>query len=126
MAKVKYVDAFCSHCGTERKLEISGEAFSDESGSKKWAKCKKCKQMIMVDIVDILGPEKISLDELDSKDVKTYAPGNTYDIGEAIYHENWDDFGRVISKEILSNGKQSITVEFQKSGNKKLIESINI
>jgi len=50
---------------------------------------------------------------------------SSFEIGESIYHENWDDFGRVVSKETLSNGKRSISVEFQKSGLKKLIESLN-
>ena len=57
-------------------------------------------------------------------DVTTYSPVKTFELGETIYHQNWDDFGKVITKETLSNGQNSITVEFQKSGSKKLIESL--
>ncbi|MFZ2863943.1 MAG: hypothetical protein WA440_04250, partial [Ignavibacteriaceae bacterium] len=49
----------------------------------------------------------------------------SYEIGQTIFHENWNDFGKVVSKEVLSNGQKSISVEFQKSGNKKLVESYN-
>ena len=53
---------------------------------------------------------------------QTYSPANAYEVGQTIFHENWDDFGKVVAKEILSNGQKSISVEFQKLGNKKLVE----
>jgi hypothetical protein len=123
MAKVKNVEAFCSYCGTTRTLELVKEAFKDENENKRWGKCKKCKQMIMIDL------STIALNNLSVKDMETdnaveYSPAKTFEVGTAIYHKGWDDFGKVITKEILSNGQKSITVDFQKSGTKKLIESI--
>jgi hypothetical protein len=80
---------------------------------------------MIVDISDILKSNSATLEGIENEECKKYSPLSTFEIGETIYHENWDDFGRVVSKETLSNGKSSISVDFQKSGLKKLIESIN-
>jgi hypothetical protein len=125
MARIKNIEAFCSSCGTVQKMEITGSVTGEESEFKKWAKCKSCKQVMIVDISDILKSNNATLDGIENEDCKKYSPQSSYEIGESIYHENWDDFGRVVSKETLSNGKRSISVEFQKSGLKKLIESLN-
>ena len=77
------------------------------------------------DVSEQLKNMNISLDGIENEDCTVYSPVRTFKIGESIYHENWDDFGKVISKETLSNGQSSISVEFQKSGFKKLIESLN-
>ena len=79
-----------------------------------------------IDLVEALKDLKPSLEGIESQDCTVYAPSKSFTIGESIYHTNWDDFGKVVSKEILSNGRSSIAVEFQKSGHKKLIESITI
>ncbi|MCJ7554040.1 MAG: hypothetical protein MUO34_09165 [Ignavibacteriaceae bacterium] len=123
MAKAKNVEAFCSYCGIERTLELVKVAFDGESETKKWGKCKKCKQMTMIDL------SQIQMLDSNSKNMETenaveYSPEKSFEIGDAIYHKGWDDFGLVTSKEIVSNGQKSITVDFQKSGIKKLIESI--
>ena len=125
MAKAKNVEAFCSYCGTERTLELVKIAFEGESETKKWGKCKKCKQMTMIDL------SQIQMLDSNSKNMETdnaveYSPEKSFEIGAAIYHKGWDDFGLVTAKEIVSNGQKSITVDFQKSGIKKLIESISI
>jgi hypothetical protein len=65
------------------------------------------------------------LEGIENEDCTVYAPTKSFTVGESIYHKNWDDFGKVVGKDVLSNGQSSITVEFQKSGNKKLIESIS-
>lgn len=77
-------------------------------------------------IVDISSSEqsKISLNEIDLESFSEYSPDKTFMVGDSIYHKTWDDYGRVIAKEISSNGYNSIKVEFQKVGQKKLIESV--
>lgn len=123
MAKVRNVQAFCSYCGTERTLELVKIAFNDESENKKWGKCKKCKQMIMIDLSQVEITES-SVKNMETDKATDYSPEHSYEVGNAIYHKGWDDFGLVTAKETLSNGQKSITVDFQKSGTKKLIESI--
>ncbi|MGA7838042.1 MAG: hypothetical protein WB996_08755 [Ignavibacteriaceae bacterium] len=128
MARVKNVEAFCSVCNTMRKMELTGEVAAseeEEQSNKRWAKCKKCKQTMMIDLDSDVKETKPSLEGIENNECTTYAPTKSFTVGESIYHQNWDDFGKVVSKEIMSNGRSSISVEFQKSGLKKLIESIN-
>jgi len=125
MARIKNIEAYCNSCGTVQKMEITSSVTGEESEFKKWAKCKSCKQVMIVDISDIIKNATATLEGIENEECKKYSPLNTFEIGETIYHENWDDFGRVLSKETLSNGKSSISVDFQKSGLKKLIESLN-
>lgn len=123
MARVKNVDAFCTVCGAVKKMEITGDIQNDET--KKWAKCKKCKQTMLIDLTISYKEPKPSLDNIESDICTEYSPVKTYEVGQSIYHKNWDDYGKVLSKEILGNGKSSIVVEFKKLGQKKLIESLN-
>jgi hypothetical protein len=121
MAKVKNVEAFCSFCSGVRKMELTGEVASD--GNKRWAKCKKCKQTMIINIAEDVVSQKVSLEGIENETCTTYSPIKSFSVGETIFHENWNDFGKVVAKEVLSNGQKSISVEFQNSGNKKLIES---
>ena len=125
MARLKNIEAFCSSCNTISKMEISGELSGEENNNKRWAKCKKCKQTMVIDLEESFGATKVSLEGIENSECTTYTPTKTYELGETIYHQNWDDFGKVVTKETLSNGRNSISVEFQKSGLKKLIESLN-
>ena len=123
MARLKNIEAFCTSCNTVRKMELSGDVVSVEN--KRWAKCKKCKQTMIIDMDTDVKDNKVSLEGIENESCTTYSPMKKYELGETIYHENWNDFGKVVTKETLSNGQNSITVEFQKSGSKKLIESLN-
>ena len=125
MARLKNIEAFCSSCNTINKMEVSGEVSGEGNENKRWAKCKKCKQTMVIDLDTTTGNTKVSLEGIENSECTTYAPTKTFELGETIYHQNWDDFGKVVTKETLSNGKNSISVEFQKSGLKKLIESLN-
>lgn len=123
MARIKNVEVFCPNCNVMRKMELTGEVNGGQE-NKRWAKCKKCKQTMLIDMAEDVRDTKPSLEGIENGDCTTYSPVKSFSIGEAIYHENWNDFGKVVSKEVLSSGKSSISVEFQKSGLKKLIESL--
>ena len=126
MARLKNIEAFCSSCNAIRKMEITGNVTGDENENKRWAKCKKCKQTMVIDLEANTSMTKVSLEGIENSDCTTYSPTKTFELGDTIYHQDWDDFGKVVTKETLSNGRNSISVEFQKSGLKKLIESLNI
>jgi hypothetical protein len=123
MARVKNVEAFCNFCNTVTKMEISGDVSPNEDENKRWAKCRKCKHKTIIDIKTEIKEKKVSLDGIENLDCVTYSPDKTFDVGQSIYHKGWDDFGKIVAKKILSDGRSSITVEFQKSGNKNLLES---
>jgi hypothetical protein len=122
MVRVKNIEAYCSFCNTITKMELAGDVSDQEN--KRWAKCKKCKHTIIVDPSSSIKELKPSLEGIENESFTTYSPKKTFSVGDSIYHENWDDYGKVVSKEILSNGRHSIAVEFQKSGLKRLIESL--
>ncbi|MGE5401396.1 MAG: hypothetical protein ACM3S2_13420 [Ignavibacteriales bacterium] len=124
MARVKNIEAFCNVCNSVTKMEIAGDAKVFDLQNKKWAKCKKCKQMIIIDPSESMKVEKVTADNIETGSCSEYSPKKTYEVGEAIYHSAWDDYGRVVAKEITSSGQNTIKVEFQKLGHKKLIESI--
>ncbi len=126
MARVKNVEVFCPNCNSITKMELTGEVSGSEQETKRWAKCKKCKQTMVIDLSEDVKETKVSLEGIENENCTVYSPKKSYSIGESIYHENWDDFGKVVAKDVLSNGQSSIAVEFQKSGLKKLIESLSI
>lgn len=119
MAKSKNIEEFCPICGSVTKMVVSGEVKVNQEENKYWARCKKCKQMNVV----VLKAKNTEKPDYAIENSTEYSPAKSYSIGEYIYHKAWDDFGRVISKEPVSNGNHSILVEFQKSGNKKLLET---
>ncbi|MCL5028696.1 MAG: hypothetical protein M1480_06710 [Bacteroidetes bacterium] len=107
-------------------MELAGEVLGTDKTNKYWAKCKKCKQTMVIDLTEDVKETKPSLEGIENENCTVYSPDKSFTVGESIYHKNWDDFGKVISKEILSNGHSSIAVSFQKSGLKKLIESLTL
>lgn len=123
MPRTKNVEIFCNICGAVKKFEITGEYSDNENDSKRWAKCKTCKQTQIIDLNNIVLSNKPDFEDIESKSSKTYSPFDTYSVGDIIYHKTWDDYGIVTNKFSMSDGKSSITVEFKKSGSKKLIES---
>ncbi|MGE5430634.1 MAG: hypothetical protein ACM3QX_06155 [Syntrophomonadaceae bacterium] len=124
MARVKNIEAFCNVCNSVTKMELAGDAKVFDLQNKKWAKCKKCKQMIIIDPIESTKAEKLTADNIEIENCSEYSPKKSYTVGESIYHSAWDDYGRVVAKEITSSGQNTINVEFQKLGHKKLIESI--
>lgn len=124
MARVKNIEAFCNVCNSVTKMELAGDAKVFDLQNKKWAKCKKCKQMIIIDPTENPKPEKLTADNIEIENCSEYSPKKSYTVGESIYHSAWDDYGRVVGKEVSSSGQNTIKVEFQKLGHKKLIESI--
>jgi len=126
MARIKNVEAFCSFCNTITKMELAGEVSGNENENKRWAKCKKCKQTMIINLSEDVRENKPSLEGIENEDCTVYSPKKSFSVGESIYHQNWNDFGKVVSKTVLSSGQSSISVEFQKSGHKKLIESLNL
>jgi len=94
------------------------------SETKTWFRCSRCHHTMMFDasaqkkednIIKVLRENCIS-----------YSPQKSFDVGTPIYHEDWDDVGRVTSKGKTSSGENAIWVAFEKQGTKKLIENLQI
>lgn len=124
MAKTKNIEAFCGFCGGVTKMEIAGETSEGPDASTRWAKCKKCKQKLVIDLNDLRKEAKITLQDIKTEGSATYSPLNSYSVGETIFHQKFNDFGIILAKEVSSDGKGVILVDFQNGGKKKLLETI--
>lgn len=62
--------------------------------------------------------------KIDASTATLYNPLSSFKIGEAIFHTEWNDVGKVLSKTKTSNGSQSILVSFEKTGQRRLIENL--
>ncbi len=126
MARLKHIEAFCSYCNKVTKLEIVGE-IAIENDSRKWARCKTCKHTMALDVdANIKTSANLDLSAIKIEDCKPYNPASTFEIGDSIYHSDWDDVGKVTGKETTSGGAKAIVVEFEKSGVKKLLEQFQL
>lgn len=94
----------------------------DGVADKAWYKCTRCRHMSLL-ITQNGSKDKVPLDE---KTAATYDPHNKYEVGQAIFHNEWNDVGRVMSKVRMSNGTNAMVVAFQKIGERQLVESLNI
>jgi len=113
MARVKNVEAFCNFCNSVTKMEISGEAAPGEDENKRWAKCKKCKHKMFIDMKSEVKDKKVSLDGIENEECVTYSPDKTYDVGQSIYHQSWDDFGKIVAKKYYLMAKVQLQLNFR-------------
>lgn len=123
MSKTKYVTKQCTACGKETKMEIIGAVVGSEN--KVWYRCTRCHHSMMIDNVTTQ-KEKDNVIKINRDECVEYTPEKIYDVGSSIYHTDWDDMGKVKSKEKTSSGRNAIWVEFEKNGIKKLIENLQL
>ncbi|MDD5464616.1 MAG: hypothetical protein PHP62_05705 [Candidatus Moranbacteria bacterium] len=119
MSKAKYVTQVCSSCGKEAKMETIGAVVGSEH--KVWYRCTRCHHSIMIDTSTKKNDNVIKVTR---EECINYSPEKIFEIGSAIYHVDWDDMGKVKSKEKTSSGGNAIWVDFEKNGSKKLIENL--
>jgi hypothetical protein len=100
-------------------MEILGSVEGMEN--RMWYRCTRCHHSSMIDLSKQKPTEKVI--KLTREECTSYSPERIYTIGEAIYHSDWDDMGRVTRKEKTSNGGQAILVSFEKNGSRRLVEN---
>ncbi len=121
MGKSKYVTQVCTSCGRESKMAIIGAVVGVEN--KIWYRCTRCHHSMMFDTT---GKNKDSVIKFNREECVDYSPDKIFTVGVAIYHTDWDDMGKVTSKEKTSSGRNAILVQFEKNGTKKLIENLQL
>jgi hypothetical protein len=62
--------------------------------------------------------------KLERADCMEYRPDETYTVGQAIFHTEWDDVGKIVSKVTTSDGAKAIVVSFERLGERRLLESV--
>ena len=120
MARTKYSERFCAYCNKTTRMVLVGEMSNAQD--KMWYRCPRCHHMSLLVMKNSDQPNPG--DPIDMKTVTLYNPQLIFKIGEAIFHSDINDVGRVTSKVRMSNGNQAIVVAFEKQGNKTLIENI--
>lgn len=64
--------------------------------------------------------------KLERTSATVYTPQATFKVGESIFHNEWNDLGRVMSKTRTSDGSEAILVMFEKQGQRRLIENLKL
>lgn len=120
MARTKYSMQFCVYCNKDTRMEMMSEAHG--SADKIWLRCSRCHHMSMLETGD--KPETAGKEKPDPNSATTYNPEKSFEVGQSIFHKEWDDVGRVIGKTKTSDGCQAIVVSFEKQGQRRLIENL--
>lgn len=122
MARGKSITRYCNHCERVNKMEMVGAV--ENQPEKTWYRCTRCRHSMLVDINEYKREQEESKKKLDRTECSEYRPENTYVVGQAIFHPEWDDIGKIISKERTSRGERAIVVSFEKLGQRRLLESV--
>jgi hypothetical protein len=132
LARARNILLFCSYCNKETKMARVGEMTAEENGTgessgtvRVWYRCSRCHHNALVDETNLYASKEADEGKSLSKDqCMSYSPDKSYSIGDAIYHTEWDDIGLVRNREKSSDGSYAILVEFQRLGQRKLIDSL--
>ncbi len=122
MAKGKNILYHCVHCERTTKMEMIGAV--ENQPEKTWYRCTRCRHATLVDLEALKQSQQDAKKKLDRSQCLEYKPENTYSVGEAIFHSEWDDIGKIISKVRTSGGGRAIVVSFEKLGERRLMESV--
>ncbi len=123
MAKGKYIFHRCSHCERVTKMELIGAA--EAQPEKTWYRCTRCRHASMVNAEDLKRTQEESKKKITREECSEYHPENTYEVGQSIFHSDWDDIGKIVSKEKTSRGESALVVAFEKLGERKLLENVH-
>ena len=118
MARTKYSEQFCAYCNKETKMVLVGTM--EGQVGKIWYRCTRCNHTSLLEdsMNNVNGA-------LDPSTATMYKPCQCFKVGEAIFHSEWNDVGKVLSKMKTSDGSQAIIVSFEKLGQRRLIENLS-
>ncbi len=119
MSRSKFSQRYCGYCNKPTRMELMGEMAT--SPEKAWCRCTRCHHMTLINAKEM---QAVADAGLDGAPATTYTPELTFKVGEAIFHSEWNDRGKVLSKVRTSSGSQAIIVSFEKEGQKTLIENL--
>ncbi len=132
--KTRTIEQKCSVCDKVFDMEVIEEA---AGSGVPWLKCPSCKGVLPymgeedtedkdeekheegADGGDI-APEDFSVEE--KENAIEYEKEREYEIGDIIYHRSWNDYGKVISKEVLPGHRKTVIVNFGHQGKIRLLE----
>jgi hypothetical protein len=89
-----------------------------------WYRCTRCRHASLININELKKTQENAKKRPDRADCSEYKPENTYQVGQAIFHTDWDDVGKIVSKETTSGGAHAIVVSFERLGERRLLEGV--
>jgi hypothetical protein len=122
MARGKHISQYCNHCEKITKMEVIGAVESQPE--KTWYRCTRCRHASLIDLEELRRLQGDAKKKVERSECTEYKPGSTYTIGQAIFHSELDDIGKIVSKERTSGGASAIVVSFEKSGERRLLENM--
>ena len=126
----KTMKQYCSVCKEQFEMEIVKQGSSENVI---WLKCPGCQGFLpfipeedgeIRDTGEPAGEANIALEDLDVEKAKEYSEQLKYEIGEIIHHRSWNDYGKVISKDMLPGNRRTIWVQFLRQGKVQLLEGV--
>jgi hypothetical protein len=125
--KNKYITLHSPFLMKETKHELIGEPIESNGRRQQWARCTRTHHSQLVDLDELEAKANSKDDEfvISRENAVSYNPRNEYSIGDTISHDVWNALGRVIRKEITSNGSHAIVVQFEDKTEKRLIEKLS-
>ena len=123
MAKGKYIVHHCSHCDRVTKMEVIGS--SESTPDRTWYRCTRCRHASMINLEELRKTLEESKKRVTREDAAEYTPVNSYTVGQSIFHTEWGEVGKVISKEKTSRGESAILVDFETLGERRLLENVS-
>ena len=131
----KLIEQYCSVCKKTFQMKVVEEA---ENNEVIWLRCPGCKGYLpyMADSGDSGGNngkngdlaksshEDLAIEDIDTESAKEYSETAEYKVGEIVYHRSWNDYGKVIAKEVLPGHRKTIVVQFVNQGKIRLLEGV--
>jgi hypothetical protein len=127
----KPISQYCSVCKDNFEMEVV------KQGSGKgviWLKCPGCQGFLpyMQDEAEDQeqGSEEksdateLAIEDLDIENAKEYSENDIYEVGEILHHRSWNDYGRVVSKDLLPGNRRTVWVQFLRQGKIQLLEGV--
>lgn len=108
-------------------MELVGEMQTEtgiaDSG-RVWYRCTRCKHSALIERPSSSRKNNGAALEINRESYVEYSKDKVFLVGQTIFHSEWNDFGRVMAKNRISSGTSSITVAFEKLGERRLLENV--
>jgi hypothetical protein len=126
---LKSINQFCSVCKSDFDMEIIKQGSNE---SVLWLKCPGCKGFLPympdedteANSSDADGGDTVAIEDLDIETAKEYIENDVYEVGEIIHHRSWNDYGKIVSKDLLPGNRHTIVVNFLRQGRVQLLENV--
>jgi hypothetical protein len=105
-------------------MEIIGA--QESQPDRTWYRCTRCRHASLIDLAALRKTQEDGKRKLERDNCIEYHPENSYAVGQAIRHIDWDDMGKIVSKMRTSDGTQAIVVSFEKLGERRLLENVTV